>query len=252
MNRTLGYAVQRVLEKLDLDSVNSINDSPDAMLIAREAENTYYDLVSRNDWPERYDLIEVDSVSDVSNPTALRLPDNLIEMKWLAYDTTKLTESRDTIDHLEKITPDEFLRRVYNRDSSEENVVTIQYRGTPLYLLNDKDPEFYTSFDNATIILDSWDITQETTVQGNKTIAFASTVPNFKLEDEFVLPLDALTFPLFLAELTAAMSVHLNGQQAIEEERRRNRGIARLRRESFRTQQESLSNKFGRNGDGRS
>jgi len=252
MNRTLGYAVQRVLEKLDLDSVNSINDSQDAILIAREAENTYYDLISRNDWPERYDLIEIDSVSDVSNPTALRLPDNLIEMKWLAYDITKLTDTRDSIEHLEKVSPDEFLKRVYNRDSSDTNVITVQYNNTPLYIINDKAPEYYTSFDNEYVILDSWDVTQETTVQGNKTVALASTLPNFSIEDEFVIPLDALTFPLFLAELAATMSVHLNGQQAIEEERRRNRGISRLRRESFRTQQESLSNKFGRHGNGRS
>ena len=46
MSRTLLYTVQRVLEKLNLDPVNSINDTEDALLISREAESTFYDLMT--------------------------------------------------------------------------------------------------------------------------------------------------------------------------------------------------------------
>jgi len=43
----------------------------------------------------------------------------------------------------------------------------------------------------------------------------------------------------------------LNGAQAIEEERRRNRSISRLRQKAFRTDVNIKRNDFGRRGTGR-
>ena len=252
MNRTLGYTVQRVLEKLDLDSVNSIGDSQDAILIAREAETTFYDMMSRNDWPEREDIIELDSVSDILNPTKLRLPSNVLSMKSLRYNIAPYSSLIEDNVVIKKVTVEEFIRRSENLKAGADNVTLTTYNGVELRVLNDRAPEVYTSFDNEHVILDAFNSSTESTLQGSKTTALVSIVPEFTIDDEFIIPLDVVSYPLFLAELTAAMSVYLNGTQSVEDERRRNRGIGRLRRKAHRTEVGSLNNCYGRNGNGRS
>lgn len=252
MNRTLLYTVQRVLEKLDLDDVNSINDTQDAVLVAREAEDTYYDLINRNEWPERYDLIEVESVSDVTNPTALRLPDNVLNISSLRYDVTGPDDVETIVRELEQLDVEEFLDRMYARHSNDVDIVLADYKGIDLYVYNNQAPTFYTTFDNEYLILDSWYGSQESTVNGTKSIVRASSLPAFELVDEYVIPLEATTYPLYLSEVAAAVSLYLNGTQSPEDERRRNRGISRLRRKAFRTERQIKSNKFGRDGSGRS
>ena len=247
MSRNLLYVVQRVAEKLDLDTIDSINDSQDAILIAREAEDTFYDLISRNEWPERYDLLEVQSVSDTTLPTALRLPDNFLRIDSLRYDVTDPSVDTITdIKNLEQLSPEEFLEIVYARNDSLDEVFTADYKGTPIYLLNNEAPKYYTTFDNETIVMDSWIQTVETTVQGSKSVARGSSTPTWQHDDTFIIPMDTVTFPLYLSELTAACSVYLNGVQSQEDERRRRLGISRMRRKAFRTDKQVTKNDFGR------
>jgi len=252
MNRTLLYTVQRVLEKLDLDVVNSLNDSPDAILIAREAEDTYYDLINRNEWPETYDILKVESVGDVNNPTALRLPSNVLNILSLRYDVTETGDTDKTYRELTQLSNEDFLDKVYSRNSSDEDIVTASYKGIELYVYDNQTPQYYTVFDNEMLVLDSWTVAEETTVQGSKTVVRGSSIPTFETSDEYIIPVDITTYPLYLAEVTSAASVALNGTNDPENERRRNRGISRLRRTAFRTGTESARNKFGRVGTGRS
>lgn len=252
MNRTLLYTVQRVLEKLDLDVINSINDSQDAILVAREAEDTFYDLVNRNEWPERFDLIEIESVGDTNNPTALRLPDNVLNISSLRYDVTGPDDTDTIIREIEQLDTEDFLDRIYNRSDIDDDIVTVDYKGIPLYIFDIQAPTFFTTFDNEFIIFDSWYASQETTVQGSKTIVQASSIPTFEFDDDYIIPLEATTYPLYLSEVAAAASMYLNGAQSPEDERRRNRGISRLRQSAFRTDVQLKKNLFGRNGTGRS
>jgi len=254
MSRTLLYTVQRVLEKLNLDVVDSINDTQDAILIAREAEDTFFDLVSRNEWPERYDLLEVESYSDVNLPTALRLPKNVLRIESLRYDISDPLEvdTPKVIQNLTQVTTEEFLERTYSRNTELDNVVEANYKDIPLFLLNDHYPQYFTTFDNEILILDSWDSSVESTLQGSKTVANGSKTEIWLHEDEYVVPVNTVVYPLYLSELTAASSVYLNGTQSIEDERRRRLGISRLRRKASRVNEESLKNDYGRLGNGRS
>jgi len=252
MNRTLLYTVQRVLEKLDLDSVNSINDSQDATLVAREAEDTFYDLLSRNEWPERFDLLEIESVIDTTNPTALRLPANVLNISSVRYDVTGPTDTEKTIKELKYLPPEDFLKMIYTRKPEDTEIFTSDYKDIPLYVYNDRAPEFYTTFDNEILVMDSWFSALEATLVGSKTIVRGSSVPTFLMTDEYIIEVDTVTYPLYLAEVAAASSYYLNGATSPEDERRRNRGISRLRRTAFRTDVQLKQNRFGRDGNGRS
>lgn len=251
MSRTLLYTVQRVLEKLDLDEVNSINDTTDSILVAREAEDTMYDLISRNEWPERLDLIEIQSVSDTSNKTALRIPSSVKRVESLRYNTTNDGASDVEYTKLTQLSPEEFLDLTYSRRSSDSNVETSTYNSIEIFVYNDRSPEYYTVFDNELIICDAYDSEVESTLQGSKTSCRASSTPVFEMLDEYVIPFDLNTYPLYLSELTSACSFSLNGETSPEEERRRNRAISRLRRQSSRVETLSSRNNFGRKGTGR-
>lgn len=250
MSRTLLYTVQRVLEKLDLDVINSINDSQDAVLVAREAEDTFFDLVSRNEWPERYDIIELENVGDTNNPTALRLPSEVLRIDSLRYDITKTGDTDKVYKDLKQLDAEEFLDIVYNRSSSSSDITEVSYKGVSMFILNDAEPTYYTTFDNKLIVMDAWLSSEETTVNGSKSVCRGSFIPSWEHDDDFVIPLDNNTYPLYLAELAAACSMYLNGVQSFEDERRRARGISRLRRKAFRTDKQIKQNKYGRDGNG--
>ena len=252
MSRTLLYTVQRVLEKLDLDEVNSINDTTDSILVAREAEDTLNDLFNRNEWPERYDLVSIESVSNTQNPTALRIPIDVSKRSSVRCETTESGASDREFCKLTQLSPEDFLDMTYSRRSSDDNVIVADYNGLEILVYNDQAPTYFAVFDNEIIILDSFDNQVEATVQGSKTICRASTFPTFIMNDDYIIPLDLKTYPLYLSELTTACGVALNGDVNVEEERRRNRAISRLRREADRLNTLSSRNNFGRDGTGRS
>ena len=251
MNRTLLYTVQRVLEKLNLDPVNSINDTEDALLISREAESTFYDFVARGDWPDKIDLIEVNSVSDLNNPTALELGEETHFIKSFRYDITTSEDENKLIRDLQWLSPEDFLEKSYSLNTSLTEVDEVQYKDIPLFVLNDKMPDYYTSFDNKMVICDSYDKATEDTLIGTKSICQGKVAPTWLQSDTFIIPVQDSLYPLYLSMLSSACSIYLNSEVNQEDERRQARGMARMRREAIATELEYFPRfKYGRKGNG--
>lgn len=251
MSRTLNYVVQRVLEKLNLDPVNSINDTEDSLLVSREAESTYYDLLSRGTWPFQEGLIKVQSLSDTGNPTTLKMADKIDKIKSVRYDITEAGASNKDIRELCWLEPEEFLSMVYSRNTGDNSVDVVNMFGTELFVYNDRAPTYYTSFDSSHLVMDAYNSSEEVTLLGSKTICKATVIPVWVQDDEYIIPVDDKFFPLYLSALTSACSVMLLSVQNIEEERRQARAISRIRREAYKTEAEVFPKfKFGRKGNG--
>lgn len=251
MTRTLLYTVQRVLEKLNLDPVNSISDSTDALLVSREAESTFYDLMTRAEWEEKVDLIEVNSVSDLNNPTALALGQEVHNIKSLRYDVTTADDKNKLVRKIQWLSPEDFLEKSYRLNTSNSNVVEVNYKDIPLLIKNDEMPNYYTSFDNKTLILDSYDAVTEDTLIGTKTICYGIAALSWVESDTFVIPLEDNLYPLYLSMLASACSIYMNSEVNQEDERRQARGISRMRREQIRTEMEYFPKfTYGRKGNG--
>lgn len=251
MDRTLNYTVQRVLEKLNLDPVNGISDTEDALLISREAESTFFDLMTRADWPDKIDLIEVNSVSDLSNPTALELGNEVHYIKSLRYDVTETGETKKVIRDLIWLSPEDFLEKSYNLNTDEANVQEVVYKDIPLFVKNDVAPNYYTSFDNKILICDSYDSDTEQTLIGTKSICYGKAVPTWLQDDNFVIPVPDNLYPLYLSMLASACSIYLNSEVNQEDERRQARGMSRMRREAIATEMEYFPRfNYGRKGNG--
>lgn len=251
MSRTLLYTVQRVLEKLDLDAVNSINDSTDAVLVAREAETTFYDMMNRADWPEKNKLLALESVSDSTNPTALRLPDDVIKITSLRYDCTSSTDTSKVINKLQKLGQEDFLELVYSRASSDSDVFESTVNGRAIYIFTDTIPTYYTTFDNEYVVLDAYLSSIESTVQGNKSTCTGIQLDSWTNSDTFIIPLEKNLYTLYLSELTNTCALYLTGTTSAQDQKRADRAMSRMRRDSFRTEKlNKYRNYYGRNGNG--
>lgn len=251
MQRTLLYTVQRVLEKLNLDPVNSINDTEDALLVTREAESTFYDLMTRAEWQDKNKVLEVESLADLAQPTALRLPDNVHNIAFLRYDVTTGTDVNKKVRQVKWLEPEDFLEKSYKLNTSNSNVQELDYEDVPLFIRDDKMPDYYTSFDNKVLILDSYDKTVEDTLNGSKSICHGKVIPTWSEVDEFVIPVQESLFPLYLSMLSSACSLYMNSQVSQEDERRQARGLSRMRREQIKTEMEYFPKfKYGRKGNG--
>lgn len=251
MNKTLLDTVQRVLDKLNLDLVNNINDTEDSYLVAREAETTFYDFITRADWPDTIDLVKATSASDTSKPTELVLEQEIHYIDSLMYDISKSGDKDKVIRKIQWLDPQDFLEKVYSRNTSNNNVIEVLYKDTPVFIYNDTMPNYYTSFDNKTLILDSYDSEEEDTLIGSKTICRGKIVPTWQNTNDFVIPIQDSLYPTYLAMLASACSIYMNTQVNQEDERRQARGMSRMRREAIRTELEYFPKfRYGRNGDG--
>lgn len=248
MQRSLLYIVQRVLAKLDLDEVNSIEDTVESEQIAHEAEITYYDLLSRNDWPHLNNVMTLDSVAGDNNRVVLKLPTNVVEIKDVRYDITDpdVNSGQRATRKIQYLEPKDFLDRTACRNSTLDTTTEQTINGVVFLIKTDKDPDYWTTFDNETLVFDSYDSEIETTLTGSKAQVLAKQLPTFTISDTFVPDLPAQMFPLYISELSAACSIYLRNEVSQPDERRSNRAISRMRRKSISAGIKGSKNNFGR------
>ena len=80
------------------------------------------------------------------------------------------------------------------------------------YFKSDRQPRYCTILSNFYTIFDSYDSSQDTTLQGGKTMCFGQVIPVFNLTDNFVPDLDDQQFPLLLNEAMAIAFFELKQQ----------------------------------------
>lgn len=66
---------------------------------------------------------------------------------------------------------------------------------------NDRFPCYYTVFSNQYVIFDSFDNTQDSTLNGTKNMCWGWTIPAFLLQDNFIPNLNDYQFPLLISEV---------------------------------------------------
>jgi len=208
-------------------------------------------LMTRAEWKDKVDLIEVNSVSDTNNPTALELGTETHTISSVRYDVTTPEDDHKIIRRIRWQDPEKFLERSYTYNTSKDNIKESVYGDIIFFVKNDEMPNYYTSFDNKTLILDSYDSSIESSLIGSKSIVYGETVPTWLQDDNFVIPVPDNLYPLYLSMLASACSIYMNSEVNQEDERRQARGISRMRREQIRTELEYFPKfKYGRHGNG--
>ncbi|ADX87693.1 hypothetical protein [Vibrio phage JSF23] len=218
MKYTVIDIVQDMLSDSDGDNVNSIDDTTESLQAAYILRSSYDNLITNSTIDYFRRGVQFDGVSDVDKPNYLKLPDNIQEMTYLAYDTS-MKERPVSYTELKYLYPDEFLARQATLNSGQANVQKVRdYNGIVYFIQNDKAPQFWTSFDDEYLVLDSYNKDVESTIHKDKTQGIAYISPKFVMEDDWIIDLPADMFPYLISEAKAAFSAKIRQMDSAKDE----------------------------------
>lgn len=233
--RNLLSLTQSILSTMESDEVNSIGDSTESLQVAEVIRDTYYDMHSNRNWPMQHKLVSLVPFSDASLPTHMRVAEDFTELDPIIYyDKRKVNDTRKKYAEVHWKEPDDFLRLTNPRNTDEDkNTVVTDPSGVELIIQNDKAPTYYTSFDDNTIVFDSYDSEVDDTLQESKIQAMAYTFPEFKLVDTFVPVMPIEAFSALLAEARSRCQFWFKDNQDIKSEQEAGRQQRWLSRKAW-------------------
>jgi len=236
MKYSLLDMVQDIMNDMDSDFVNSIDDTAESQQVAQIIKTTYFHLIDTRNWPHLKTLFTFKSLSDVTKPTHVKVPDNLKELEWVRYDSREDGETRKRYKDVKYLDPDMFLKKQYALNSDNTDVeIAIDPSGIEVLIENDKAPSYWTSFDDTHVVFNSYDNTVDSTIKVSKVVAFGYTTPSWTHSDAFVpnLPDEAFTALLEEAKSTAFLTLKQMANQKAEQQATRSQRW--LSRKAWRT-----------------
>jgi hypothetical protein len=216
---TLLEMVGNILSSMDSDAVNSISDTIEGEQVAEFVREAYYDLMSQREWPFLKQKTTLLGLGDTNNPTHMQMPTNSNKLYWVKYNGVEITY----------LDPKEFDDMVSMR-VEQTGVVNADK-----FVIN-RDPLYWTSYDDETMVFDGYDSAVDTTLVGNKSSAYVLSIAQWTHEDSFIPDIPEKFFPTLLAEAKASCFLNLKQQGNAREERKAQRGRVMLRNEAWRNE----------------
>ena len=227
--------VQDVLNDLDGDFVNSIDDTEESQQIAAIVASTYRAMMSNRNWPHTNRTVNLTPSGTSLRPTHMSIEDDIKELISIYYDKKKNGETAIRMSEVKWKEPDDFLRYTYSRNSDNDDVETINDpSGVKLLILNDKAPEYFTTFDDTTLVFDSYDSEVDSTLQATKTLARAYIMPPFSLTDTFIPDLPEEAFSAFVEEVKSKSAYKIKQFEDVKSEQEAARQGRWLSRKAWR------------------
>lgn len=257
---TLLELTQDILSSMDSDEVNSITDTTESQQVATIIKTVYRDIVNRGNMPDQFILFGLEPSGDSGKPTLMSLPSDIEEMLWLKYDRHITGDT--TALRFEMVRPmslEEFLNLTLGQNTSNTNIFTFTHTlstsGINPHTMtfmgrNDKAPEWYTSFDDGTIVFDSYDSVLDVTLQKSKTMGYGQKAIPWANSDSFVPVLDEKQFSLLFNEAKALCFAELKQTSNMKAEQAAKRQWVNLQSSKtkvpLQTELDKLPN-YGRN-----
>jgi hypothetical protein len=197
---TLLEMTQRILESLEDDEVNSITDTASATQVANIIKENFFFITGRSDLPEHFDFFQLTASGDPSLPVSMTVPENVLHLEWVKYQDTSTDNEEYVIVQYKAM--DDFLRYIDQLNTDESNVATYVITGNAQEFegryTTDAAPKYYTTYDDNTLLFDSFNSDEDTTLVGAKTMCYGQLAPVFTLTDTFIPDLDSKEFQLLL------------------------------------------------------
>lgn len=283
MRRTLLDLTQSILSSLNSDEVNSISDTPESLQVANIIKETYLNVIYRVNFPELNQLIQLDPSLDPTQPTVMYVPANVGTLEWIKYFNSNTRNDTNTSTHginvdlvhstttaaasppgyqYVTILPFQHFMDMTNGFNPNEAYVgsfvfTDNYNSRPgtftFYYRNDRQPQYCTVLSNHYVIFDSYDSTQDSTLQSSKTECYGEIIPNWNMTDTFIPNIDDDQVSLLLNEAKSLAFFELKQSPHPKAEQEAKRGWGSVQKDK------SLTNKppyfdqfanFGRKGLG--
>lgn len=212
MRYTLLEIVQRILESMDSDEVNSIADTTEAQAVANIVKEKFFEIVSEIGMKEHENLFHLNASTDSAKPCVMYLPSNVSNIESLKYNVGPSLDDFN-LRELKYLDLGDFLFHVNNLNTNEawvfSQILSLDGDDFRFKYRNDQSPSYWTSTDDYTIVFDSFDSSYEDTLTSSRTYGYGLKVPIFLLEDTFVPDLDPRQFSLLIAGAKAQAFIEL-------------------------------------------
>ncbi|CAB4170036.1 hypothetical protein UFOVP1528_46 [uncultured Caudovirales phage] len=219
MKLTLLEMTQSILNVLESDEVNSISDTEESLMVANIVKESYFDLITVRDWPFLGTLTTLTALGDTDNPTKMRIPVGVNKIDWVKYNKKDVTF----------LEPKDFKDMIDLRNVADDNIDANGY-------ITNRDPLYWTSYDDDYIYFDSYDITDDDTLYESKSSMFGYTIPTWTHVDEFIPLLPDKMFPTLLADAKGTAFLVLKQQGNSKEESKARKGKIRFQNEAWRNE----------------
>lgn len=233
MKYTLLEMVQRILESMESDEVNTISETPESQAVANIIKETYYDLIGQLDPPEVNGIFRLDSSNDNTKPVLMTIPSNVATFDWIKYNKETLEDPRFA--PLGAVSNEEFLALTFGYDSSVDNVgtMTTQIKGIDMVFkyYTDRFPQFYTVFDTTKVIFNAYDSEVENTLTQIRSLGQGLIVPTFTMSDSFIPELDHRQFQLLINEAKSVSFVELKQTTNAKSEQKARRNFIKAQKD---------------------
>jgi hypothetical protein len=222
--------VQEIANDIDTDEVNSIGDTTESLQIANIVKSTYDAIMSNRNWPHTARLVNMYSSADSAKPNIMTFADPIKELISVYYNKQKLSDTRLRYEKVKWIEPDDMLRVFYSRNTDDVNTITVNDNSQIYIVKNNTPPTYFTSFDDSTLVFDSYDSEVDDILKSSKTQVRAYVTPQFELRDDYIpdLPEEAFTFLIEEAKSKSAIKIaQKQDPKAEQESKRQNQWLSR-------------------------
>lgn len=234
--RTLLRMTQDILSSLDSDEVNSIADTTESAQVATLIKTVYEDIISRHSLPEIKTMFELQSSGDINLPVVMYKPENVLDIEFIKYNKYQTGGQNPLFQEVKYLGLHDFLAHIYNMSTTNSFVHTGQITtsvGTfDIVYSDNKHPDYFTTFDDNTVLFDSYYSDYDSTLQGSKTIGFGVVSQTFTMSDTFVPHLDDRLFSLLFNEAKSLAWAELKQAANQKAEQAAKRGWATLQKTS--------------------
>lgn len=232
---TLIEIINDIANDIDTEPVNNLEDTVESVQIAQIVKTCYFELMASRNWPHLKRSIQLDSVSDVTKPTHLKLPELTKELISFSYNMKKEGSTRDRFCEVKYVEADQFLKMLNGRNTDNSNVTSVtDFGGITLHVYNDKQPQYFTSFDDEYIVLDAYNSDIEATLQNSNSQALVYFEPSWTHTDTSVPDLPSEAFPLLIEEAKSTAFVVLKQAPNFKSEQKAVRQNKWLSRKAYR------------------
>lgn len=232
---TLLEIVQDILSDMSSDYANTIDDTDESRQVAQIVKSTYNSMMSNRNWPHTKRLVSLTPYSDNTLPTHVKLDEDIKEFISISYNKLKDGTTRILYEPLRWKEPDDFLRFSNMNNTDDLNTVVItDPTGVQLVIRNNKHPDYYTSFDDSTLVFDSYDASVDSTLQASKIQALAYVTPSFVMSDLYIPDLPEEAFVALVEEAKSRCMFRLKQTQDIKAEQEAGRQQRWLSRKDWR------------------
>ena len=248
MRYTLLEIVQEILSDMDSDEVNSIADTIESEQVAQIVKSTYFSMMSTRDWPHMRQAIQLTPSGDDALPTHMYMQDDITKLVFINYNCVNVGDTRKLYQPMKWREPDEFLKITNAQNTDDNNVdVVIDPTGVELLIRNDYNPSFYTSFDDKTLVFNSYNKDIEDTLQNSKIQAMAYVMPEWSHTDSHVPDLPTEAFIALVEESKSRCMIRLKQMEDVKAEQEARRQQRWLSNNSWRKAGGIKYPNYGRN-----